>query len=172
MMLNGNTMFPVQEELINKFWISKLLGKDKYSISQSRYHCFFKLAIPGLFLLYFRLFNTVDSKQMFDKSLPMTGFEQQISGVGGDRSTNWATTITAPNIFTSFFACKTDFKTDVHRRPSYWKNFFTFNLRSTGVNAISKFMRRIAMLPRNRALWLAIPTTMTFSNQSEGFISA
>ena len=133
---------------------------------------FFKLAIPGLFLLYFRLFNTVDSKQMFDKSLPMTGFEQQISGVGGDRSTNWATTTTAPNIFTSFLACKTDFKTDVHRRPSYWKNFFTFNLRSTGVNAISKFMRRIAMLPRNRALWLAIPTTMTFSNQSEGFISA
>ena len=25
-------------------------------------------AIPGLFFLYFRLFNTVDSKQMFDKS--------------------------------------------------------------------------------------------------------
>ena len=29
---------------------------------------------------------------MFDKSLPMTGFEPRISGVGGDRSTNWATT--------------------------------------------------------------------------------
>ena len=42
--------------------------------------------------LYFRLFNTVDSKQMLDKSLPMTGFEPRISGVGGDRSTNWATT--------------------------------------------------------------------------------
>ena len=38
-------------------------------------------------LLYFRLFSTVDSKQMFDKSLPMPGFEPQISGVGGDRST-------------------------------------------------------------------------------------
>ena len=26
-----------------------------------------KWAIPGLFFLYFRLFNTVDSKQMFNK---------------------------------------------------------------------------------------------------------
>ena len=51
-----------------------------------------KWEIPGLFLLYFRLFNTVDSKQMFDKSLPMTEFETQISGVGGDHSTNWSTT--------------------------------------------------------------------------------
>ena len=51
-----------------------------------------KRAIPGLFFLYFRLYNTVDSKQMFDKSLPMTGFEPRIFGVGGDRSTNWATT--------------------------------------------------------------------------------
>ena len=37
--------------------------------------------------LYFRLFNTVDSKQMFDKSLPMPGFEPWISGIEGDRST-------------------------------------------------------------------------------------
>ena len=29
---------------------------------------------------------------MFDKSLPVTGFKPQISDVGGDRSTNWATT--------------------------------------------------------------------------------
>ena len=43
-----------------------------------------KRAIPGLFFLYFRLYNTVDSKQMFDKSLPMTGFEPRFSGVGGD----------------------------------------------------------------------------------------
>ena len=27
---------------------------------------FFKLAIPGLFFLYFCLFSTVDSKQMFN----------------------------------------------------------------------------------------------------------
>ena len=51
-----------------------------------------KWAIPGLFFLYFRLFNTVDSKQIFDKSLPMTEFEPRIFGVGGDRPTNWATT--------------------------------------------------------------------------------
>ena len=30
--------------------------------------------------LYFCLFNTFESKQLFDKSLPMTGFEPQISG--------------------------------------------------------------------------------------------
>ena len=29
---------------------------------------------------------------MFNKSLPMTGFKPWISGVQGDRSTNWATT--------------------------------------------------------------------------------
>ena len=40
--------------------------------------------------LYFRLFNTVDSKQMFNKSLPMPGFEPRISGVEGDRSTTKA----------------------------------------------------------------------------------
>ena len=39
------------------------------------------------FFLYFRLFNTVDSKQMFNKSLPMPGFKPRISGVGGNRST-------------------------------------------------------------------------------------
>ena len=44
------------------------------------------------FFHYFRLFNTVYSKQMFDKSLPMTGFKPRISVVGGGRSTNWATT--------------------------------------------------------------------------------
>ena len=38
-------------------------------------------------LLYFRLFKTADSKQMLDKSLPMPGFELQISGFEGDRST-------------------------------------------------------------------------------------
>ena len=35
---------------------------------------------------------------MFDKSLPMTGFEPRISGDGGDRSTNWATTTAPSNI--------------------------------------------------------------------------
>ena len=42
--------------------------------------------------IYFRLFNTVDNKQMFNKILPMTGVEPRTSGIEIDRSTNWATT--------------------------------------------------------------------------------
>ena len=41
---------------------------------------------------YFRLFNTVDNKQMFNKILPMTGVEPWTSGIESDSSTNWATT--------------------------------------------------------------------------------
>ena len=56
----------------------------------------------GPFLASFSLFSsfqyTVDSKQMFNKFLPMTGFEPRTYGIGSDRSTNWATT-TAPNEF-------------------------------------------------------------------------
>ena len=44
--------------------------------------------------LYFRLFNTVDSKV-----LSMTRFEPRTSGIWSDRSTNWATTL--PNLFIS-----------------------------------------------------------------------
>ena len=52
----------------------------------------------GPFLASFSLFSsfqyTVDSKQMFNinKFLPMTGFEPRTSGIGSDRSTNWAKT--------------------------------------------------------------------------------
>ena len=45
-----------------------------------------KWAIPGLFFLYFRLFNTVDNVFM-NKFLPMTGFELRTSAVRSDRST-------------------------------------------------------------------------------------
>ena len=45
-----------------------------------------------IFFLYFCLFNTVDSKKCPVSILTKTGFEPQTSGVGGDRSTNWATT--------------------------------------------------------------------------------
>ena len=54
-----------------------------------------KWAIPGLFFSLFSSFQyTVDSKQMFNinKFLLMTGFEPRTSGIGSDRSTNWATT--------------------------------------------------------------------------------
>ena len=46
-----------------------------------------KRALPGLFFLYFRLFNTVDGEYM-NKISPLTGFEPQTSGIGSDRSTN------------------------------------------------------------------------------------
>ena len=46
-----------------------------------------------LFSLFSSFQCTVDRKQMFNinKFLPMTGFEPRTSGIGSDRSTNWAT---------------------------------------------------------------------------------
>ena len=38
--------------------------------------------------LYFRLFNTVDSKNVQYNYLLMTGFEPRTPGVGSNRSTN------------------------------------------------------------------------------------
>ena len=63
----------------------------KYGITS---RTFLKMGHPGLFSIYFRLFNTVDSKQINVryKSLPMTGFVWQTSGVQSNRCTNWATT--------------------------------------------------------------------------------
>ena len=52
---------------------------------------FLKWAIPGLFTLFFRLFNTqLTVNKMFNKNhfLPMTGFEPRTSGIGSNRSTN------------------------------------------------------------------------------------
>ena len=57
------------------------------SILETRF--LFERAIPDFFFLYFSLFNTVDNEQL-NKNLPMTGFELQTSGVGSNRSTNWA----------------------------------------------------------------------------------
>ena len=45
-----------------------------------------------------RPFNTVDRKIQY-KFLPMTGFEPWTSGVGSNRSTNWATTIALESPF-------------------------------------------------------------------------
>ena len=42
--------------------------------------------------VYFCLFNTADSEEVIDKSLPIFGFKPRLSGVGGNHSTNWATT--------------------------------------------------------------------------------
>ena len=64
-----------------------------------------------LFSLFPCFQYTVDSKQIFNvnKFLPMTGFEPRTSGVGSDRSTNWATQ-PLPSIinFTSF------------KKPLFW----------------------------------------------------
>ena len=56
-----------------------------------------------LFLLFLSFQYAVDSIQMFsvNKFLPMTGFEPRTSGIGSDRSTNWATT-TSPLFFITF----------------------------------------------------------------------
>ena len=68
---------------------------------------FFKWAIPGLFSLFSSFQYTVDCKQMFNinnKFLPMTGFEPRTSGIGRDRSTNWATTTSACNYYLPFIS--------------------------------------------------------------------
>ena len=54
------------------------------------------------FFLYFCLFNTVDSKQMFNKSVPMTGFEPRISVIGSDRSTTESQPLQRPILSTIY----------------------------------------------------------------------
>ena len=59
---------------------------------------FFKWAIPGLFFLYFPIFDTVDSEYIYIFS-PMTWIEPRTSGVRSNRSTKWDTTTALPNIW-------------------------------------------------------------------------
>ena len=54
-----------------------------------------KWAIPCLFFFIFVFSTELTLNNCSIKVLPMIGFELRISGVGGDCSTNWATT-TAP----------------------------------------------------------------------------
>ena len=54
------------------------------------YFCFYGHSRP--LFLYFRLYNIFFNTAVSKKNLP-TGFKPRISGVGSDRSTNWATTI-------------------------------------------------------------------------------
>ena len=51
---------------------------------------FKKWANPGIFFFIF-VFSTQMTEHIQYKFLPMTGYEQWTSGVGSDRSTNWAT---------------------------------------------------------------------------------
>ena len=80
----------------------KLTVFTNYFINQKcSIKVFFKWAIPGLLSLFSFFQYTVDSKQMFyiNKFLPMTGFEPRTSGIGSDRSTNWATTTALIKVF-------------------------------------------------------------------------
>ena len=49
---------------------------------------FIKMGHSRPLFLYFRLFNTVDSKCSIYKFLPMTGYEPQTSGIGSNCFTN------------------------------------------------------------------------------------
>ena len=49
---------------------------------------FFKVGHSRPLFIYFRLFNTVDNKQMLNKILLITGVEPRTSGIESDRSTN------------------------------------------------------------------------------------
>ena len=67
------------------------LTKDSTILNHDSWVVVFYGPFPAFFL-YFRLFNTVDSKMFNIIFLPMMGFEPQTSGIGSDCSTNWATT--------------------------------------------------------------------------------
>ena len=62
------------------------------------------MPFPASFSLFLSFQYTVDSKQMFNinKFMPMSGFEPQTSGIGSDRSTNWATTTAHFDLFSTF----------------------------------------------------------------------
>ena len=49
---------------------------------------FFDMVHSRPLILYFHLFNTIDSKQMFNIKFAMTGFKSWTSGSGSDYSTN------------------------------------------------------------------------------------
>ena len=70
--------------------LKRLKIKKKRPIKRDLFkHYFFKkIGHSRPPYLYFRLFNTVDSKQCSIKFLPTTGFEPRTSGVGSDCSTN------------------------------------------------------------------------------------
>ena len=66
---NLDTLFP--SPYTGRYLSMKWLPNPNYILP----NVFFTWAIPGLFFLYFRLFNR---------------FEPRTSGIGSDRSTNWA----------------------------------------------------------------------------------
>ena len=82
---------------------------------------------PASFSLFSSFQYTVDSIQMFDinKFLPMTGLEPRTSGIGSDRSTNWATFTSQFTIIISFYCQRISLLK--HTIIDFWK-FHSFNL--------------------------------------------
>ena len=81
----------------NTHWKAKYhcisgLQIDWIGFYRTRKDVFFKMGPSRPHFHYFCLFNIVDSKMFNTIFLPMTGFELWTSGIGSDRSTNWATT--------------------------------------------------------------------------------
>ena len=87
---------PMQEEVGSNRGIDNfnrtVHWKDKIKEKGLTWKDFLNRLFPASFCLFFRIFNTVDSKHCPTIFLPMTGFEPRTSGVGSDRTTNWATT--------------------------------------------------------------------------------
>ena len=84
-------------------WLSILLT-HKITCTLTRVRLFFKkVGHSRPLFIYFRLFNTVDNKQMLNKILPMTGVKPRASGIKSDRSTNWATTTSRQFVLCQLF---------------------------------------------------------------------
>ena len=70
---------------------SKIATYPPIIISAKKSSYWKKWAIPGLFFFIF-VFSIQLTVNVRYKFLPMTGFEPRTSGIGSNRSTNWATT--------------------------------------------------------------------------------
>ena len=91
-------------EALKWIWTStKLKQMSRLSQHNRLKHIPKKWAIPGLFFFIF-VFSTVNSKYVDYKILLMTGFEPQTSGIGSDRSANWATPAALFTSYAVFFA--------------------------------------------------------------------
>ena len=76
--------------------------------------------------LYFSFFS-IFIVQLVDKILPTTGFKLRISGVGRNRSTNWATTSA---IWKVSFDCSTDQFDQLKSRRIFCRPFISTGLES------------------------------------------
>ena len=66
---------------------------------------FFKWAIPDFFFFIFVFSIQLKVNNVQYKCLPMTGFKLRTSGIGSDRSTNWATTTAHTLVLLAYNLC-------------------------------------------------------------------